>query len=74
MDDLDDLLTGSHAAQHILTDALLFDSFDKVTCDLEVDISFEKRNAYFAHRLCDIFFREPALTPQFLQNIMQSVA
>ena len=64
----------SNTAQNILPDALLSDRFDKLTGDLDIDISFEQCDAYFAHCLCDIFLREPALTPQFFQNIMQSVA
>jgi len=74
VDDLDHLLTGGHAFDHLLADALGPDSLDELRGDLDIYVGVEQREADFPHRFGDIGFGKGALPTQFSEHVMQLVA
>ncbi len=71
--DLDDLLRGRQAAQHILPQRPIADPIDECLDDLEVDVGFEQREPDLAKRRLDVLGRQPRLAPQGLEDVLQAV-
>ena len=71
VDDLDDLLGGGQAVQHIGADGPLRDSGHKVLDHLVAYIGFQQGQADFPHGLPDVVFRQAALAPQALKCSVQ---
>ena len=62
VDDLDDLLAGREALQHLLAERTLAHALDEGADDLEVDVGLEQREADLAHRARDrLLVEAPAL-------------
>ena len=68
MDDLDDLLSGVEAAEHVLADGALLHRRDEIAGDLEVDVGLEQRQADLAHRLRDRLLVEAPLTAEIAER------
>ena len=73
VDDLDDLLTGGHAFDDLLTDALTADGLNKFADDLQIDVGFQQGQTDFPHGFCDVLVGQGTLTPQLPEDIMQLV-
>ena len=72
VDDLDDLLAGIDAREHVLPDGLGFDLGDEVVGDGEVDVGFEQRPADLAQAVADVVGREPAAAAEFAQGVLEA--
>src|SRR3954453_24022261 len=70
--DLDHLLAGGQALEHVSANGTLADSRDKVLDDLVVHVSLEKRVANFAHRGIDVSLSYPAVPGQSAEYATQS--
>ena len=70
-DDLDDLLGGSQAVQHVAAHGTLRDGGDELLDDLVAYVSLQQSQAHLAHSLPDVVFRQPALAPQALERGVQ---
>jgi hypothetical protein len=68
VDDLDDLLTGSEAAENFTANGPFLNAADKVLDDLEVDISLKERKAHLAQSFLYIVFLKDAPAPELLEN------
>ena len=73
-DDLDDLLRGRQAAQHVLPHRPVADAVDEGLDDLEVDVRLEQREPNLAQRGLDQVFGETALPAKRLENVLQACA
>ena len=71
MHNLDDLLHGTQTLQNFLTKRLLPHRIGELLNNFEVDVRFEKRDAYFLERLLNVLFGEAALPAQVLENALQ---
>jgi len=60
--DLDDLLRGRQALQHVHADGALAHSRHELLDHLEADIGLEERHAHLAHRRVDVLLGQLALT------------
>ena len=67
VDDLDDLLGGGQAVQHVGTDTALGHLGDKFLDDLIADIGLQQRQAHLAQSFADIVLRQAALAAQALE-------
>ncbi len=74
VDDLDDLLAGGEARQHVPADGLLADARNEVLDDLEVDVCFEQGEPDFAHGGLDVGLADPAAAGQGAERRSQSLA
>ena len=74
VDDLDDLLAGGDAFDHILADAFGFDRLDEFGDHVEVDVRIQQRQPDFPHRVGDIRLGQGALPPQLPENVVEFVA
>jgi hypothetical protein len=72
VDDLDDLLAGVQAAQHVLAEGTLLYRRDEVAGDLEVDVCLQEGEADLAHRLRDRLVVEAALAAEIAQRRLQA--
>ena len=73
VDDLDDLLPRGERLEDVLADGLGADALDKRLDDLEVDVGLEERHAHLAERLLDILLRQPAVTPEPVEDRGQTL-
>ena len=64
VDDLDDLLGGRKAVQHLLAHTALRDPLAEVLDDQVVDVGLQKRHAHLAHALADGLLRQLAASRQ----------
>ena len=68
VDDLHDLLTGSHRGENFGSEGLFLDGLHEVARHVEVYVGFEECTAHFAQRFGDVFFGELALPAQVLEG------
>jgi hypothetical protein len=71
VDDLDDGLGGGQAVDDVLADGLLFDGVDELADDLEGDVGLEERDADLAEGKVNVFFGQPSLAPDALEDRLQ---
>ena len=71
VDDLDDLLGGGQALQHVAAHAAVGDPGDKVLDHLVADVRLQQRQAHLPQAGLDVTLREPALAPQALKGFIQ---
>ena len=74
IDDLDDLLGGGQAVQHVRAHALLGDGRHKVLDDLVADVGLQQCQTHLAHTLPDVRLGETALAPEALEGRIQFFA
>ena len=67
VDDLDDLLGGCQALQHVAAHAALRHLGHKVLDYLVADVGFQQRQTHLTHAGANIRFRQAALAPQVLE-------
>ena len=70
--DLDDLLTGVEALEHLLADGTLAHSGDEVLDDAEVDVRLEQRQAHLAQGGIDVRLGNAAAATQAAEDAAQS--
>jgi len=66
------MLSRSKAFHDFLTNSPFLQLFYKILNNFEIDISFQKSQLNFTHRLFNIFFAEFSLSLKFLKSILQS--
>ena len=71
VDDLDDLLGGGQALQHVAAHAAVGDPGDKVLDHLVADVRLQQCQAHLPQAGLDVTLREPALAPQALKGFIQ---
>ena len=74
MDDLDEVLLGREAAQHLLTERVLLDRLDEVAHDRDVDVGFEERQAHVAQRFLDVPLGDSSLALQLAPQCFELLA
>ena len=74
VDDLDHLLAGRQAVEHLVPDRPLADARHEVLDDLEVDVGLEQREADLAHGGVDVGFADPAATGQVAERLAEPIA
>ena len=74
MDDLDHLLAGGQALEHLGADGALADARDEVPDDLEVDVGLEQREPDLAHGGIDVGLADAAAAGQRAKGLTQSLA
>ena len=67
VDDLDDLLGGGQAVQHVGADGPLRDGSHEVLDHLVAHVGLQQGKADLPHGLLDVVFRQAALAPQTLE-------
>ena len=67
VDDLDDLLGGRQALQHVAAHAALRHLGHKVLDYLVADVGLQQRQTHFTHTGADVGFRQAALPPEVLE-------
>ena len=73
VDDLDDLLAGVEALEHLGADCARADARHEVLDDAEVDVRLEQRQPDLAHCGVDVGFGDTAAAGQLAERIAQSV-
>ena len=73
VDDLDDLLAGRQARQHLLADGALAHGGDERLDDAEVDVGLEQGEPDLAHRAIDVFLAQRSARAQVAQGGLQFV-
>ena len=73
VDDLDDLLPGVEALEHVLAGRALAHLRDEVLHDLEVDVGLEQREPDLAHRLRDRLLVEASLAAEVAEGVLELV-
>ena len=73
MDDLDDLLAGLEALQHVLAERALAHRADELLDDLEVDVGLEEREADLARRARDRLLVEARAAPEVADGVLEPV-
>ena len=71
--DAHDLLIGRQAPEHFLVDGPIAHAIDERLDDLEVDVGLEQRHPDFPERQLDGLFREPSLSANLAENVLQPV-
>src|SRR5258708_4002666 len=74
MEDLNDLLSGGNAAQHLFAERFLSYARDEFLRDLKVNVGFEQREPDLSQRVVDVLLGDRAMTAQVLENILQLIA
>ena len=74
VDDLDHLLAGRQALEHLVADGPLAHAGDEVLDDLEVDVRLEQRKAHVAHGGIDVGLADPALAGQAAERLAKPLA
>ena len=74
MKNLNDLLAGRDAPQHLLAQRLVFDACDEVLRYLEVDICLQQGEPNLPERVVDVGFADRAMPAQVLENVLQLIA
>ena len=54
MDELDEVLLGREAPQHLFAEGVLLDGLDELLDDADVDVGLEERQPHVAERLLDV--------------------
>ena len=67
IDDLDHLLGGGQAVEHLDADGALGHGLDKVLDDLVAHVRFKQRQTHLAHCELDVLFAQAALAAQVLE-------
>jgi hypothetical protein len=62
------------AFEKFLVDGAIAHPIDERLDDLEVDVSFEQRQADFPQRRFDVFGRQPPLPAQRFEDVLQACA
>ena len=73
VDDLDDLLGGGEAVEHLGADGALGNSGDKVLDDFVAHVCLEQRHAHLAHRELDVLLGQAALAAQAREDALQAI-
>ena len=73
-DDLDEVLLGRQAAEHLLAERLAAHALGEVARDLEVDVGLEQRQAHLAHGVLDVALGDLAVPAQPLDGLLELVA
>ncbi len=68
MHELQELLLGREAAQHLLTQGVPLDRLDEIADDLQVDVGLEERQPHVAERVLDVPFGDSSLALQLAQQ------
>src|SRR5262245_14280806 len=71
MHELDEVLLGAQAPQHLLAERVLLDRLDEVADDADVDVGLEEREADVAQRLLDVSLADPSLPPQLAPQAVE---
>src|SRR4029453_55091 len=75
VDELDEVLLGAEAPQHVLAERVLPDRLDEVADDADVDVGFEQREPDVPERVLDVPLADPSLAlqlpPQALELLTQ---
>src|SRR5438876_12025363 len=74
MKNLNDLLTGRDAPQHLLAERFFSDARDEVLGNLKIDIRLEEREPNLPQRIIDVRFADRAVSTQVLEDVLQLVA
>ena len=74
MENLNDLLAGRDAAQHLFAQRLFFDPGDEILRDLVIDIGFEQSEPHLTHRVADVRFADRTMPAQVLKDVLKFVA
>ena len=74
VDDLDHLLGGGEAVEHLGADGALGNSGDKVLDDFVAHVCLEQRHAHLAHRELDVLLGQAALAAQALEYAVELFA
>ncbi len=73
VNDLDDLLRRRERHEHFLAHGFLFDIFDELFDNTEVDVGFEERHADLPQGGLHVFSRKFAFAAQILENPLQLI-
>ena len=68
------LLTGGDTFEHLLTEAIVFDLFNKRRRNFDIDVGFQQSQTDLPHRVCDVGLRKAALSAQFFKYCVELVA
>ena len=71
-DDPHDLLVRRQALEDVLVDRPIAHAIDERLDDLEVDVGFEQRQPDFPERQLDGLLREPALSANIAENVLEA--
>src|SRR3954454_21171443 len=71
--DLDDLLPGVEALEHVLTDGTFADARDELLDDTKVDVALEQRQANLTHRGVNVRLGNSAVAGQAPEDVAQPV-
>jgi hypothetical protein len=71
VDDFDDLLSGSDAAQNILADAFQLHAFDELARDFEMHVGGEEGGTHFGERLRHVFLGKFSDSAQIAQCVAE---
>ena len=74
VDDLDDLLAGGQAREHVRADGLLADAGHEVLDDLEVDVRLEQGEPDLAHGGIHVGLADPAAAGQVAEGRSKALA
>ncbi len=70
MDNLDNLLAGGQAFQHIPTDSLFRYNGNELLYNLEINVSLKKGHTNFTHGLLDVLLGKLTVTPELFKDIV----
>jgi hypothetical protein len=73
VDDLDHLLAGREALEHVLPERTLFDRGREALRNLEVDVRLEERESHLAHGLRDRLLIEPSAPAKVAERALKPV-
>ena len=73
MEDFDDLLTGSDAAEHLLAQGFVFDASNKLLGDSEVNVGLEQGQANFAKGVGDVLFADATMPAEIFEDLLKFV-
>src|SRR5262249_28303764 len=68
------MLVGRQATEDLVPHRLGAHALDERLDDAEIDVRFEQRQTDFTQRRVDVLFREPGLTPDRLEDTLETVA
>ena len=70
-DELDDLLSGRYAVEHLVAKTLFLHFFDEVACHLEVDVGLKQCHSHLAKGVFDVLFRQFAVAAQVPERLLE---
>jgi hypothetical protein len=74
MDELDEVLLGREAPQHLLAEGVALDGLDELLDDADVDVGLEERQAHVAQRLLDVLLGDLSLAAQLAPQAVELLA